>query len=64
MINAALAARIEAFRLSRLVIKDRLRAEGLRLRDIDTKVVNRSAEVWFADHRAELIDQGLGQCPK
>jgi hypothetical protein len=48
---------VEAMRLAKLAVKDRLRAEGLRLKDYEAKELTEFAWLWFLDHRAELIGQ-------
>ena len=58
-INAAFAGRIEAMRLARGHIRDQLRAEGVRLKDISASEINARAWQEFAEHRSELIDAAL-----
>jgi hypothetical protein len=58
-VNAALAARIEAMRLSRLAVRDQLRAQGQKVNYISASEINRLARIWFLDHGAELIDAAL-----
>jgi hypothetical protein len=38
-------------------IKERLRAQGVRLRDVSNRELHIWADLWFEAHRQELIDQ-------
>jgi hypothetical protein len=49
--------KIEALRLAKIAVKEDIRAKGLRLKDYEAKHITRLAELWFSEHRAELIGQ-------
>jgi hypothetical protein len=58
-LNAAFAMRIEALRLARLAVKDRLKAQGVKISYVEQAEVQRLARERFSDHRAALVDQAL-----
>jgi hypothetical protein len=60
MNDLAIAARFEALRLARLAVRKDLKAQGLKVNWIANTEIDRLARAWFAQDRAGLFDQALG----
>jgi hypothetical protein len=47
----------EALRLAKIEVKHSIRDQGQRLKDYQMKEIINLAELWFSEHRAELLGQ-------
>jgi hypothetical protein len=57
MTELSSAIMYETLRLAKNAVKEDIRAKGLRLKDYEAKEITLLAQLWFSEHRAELIGQ-------